>query len=234
MIQKFESFSLFKEDYRNKISNILKGLHGLSNIIHDPKVPRWSFNHRGYSVKIEMIEKSKRGLDLASPFSSRTQIFAFVISTNLISLKRYYSYDQLNDIDYGIEECLDKSEEKYHVQKQLKEDQDRIKKMNVELDDINMEDLEMIFSDLNDLGNIKEFEINRNPNHAHISITFRTTPIGSKSHEKYLNMSLFYKVWGETIKRLESTYDNVEVTVSGGDSDSNGSGYWHLSISVKD
>ena len=227
----FEAFSLFK-DYRDKISNILKGLHGLSNITHDPKVPSWSFNSKGYSVKIiEMSEGSKIN---SLSWKGRTRMFTFVISTNLISLKRNYSYDQLDDIDYGIEECLHKSEEKYHVQTQLKEDQDRIRKMNVELDDINMEDLEMVFDNLKDLGNIKEFEIRRNPNQAHISITFRTNPIGSKHHEKYLNMSLFYKEWSETIKRLESMYDNLEVKVSGGDSDSNGNGYWHLSIFVKD
>lgn len=206
MIKTFESFSLFKKKtskskvvgYKNNLQHAISKYNDLikdnfPDYHYDPERIIWTFEYKGYDIKI---------------YSERPEAnnhFYFDINNTYMSFLPYENTDLVERIDHNIMIY----ENKLKIIEKSKKD-------HKELQEIDKEDLTMIFQDLVDLE-VTNFHIdytyyNRTEYFSSIEINF-TYESKIQSSEDLKLVSNFYKYLSESIARIKSIYDQLNVTV---------------------
>ena len=203
MIKKFEAFSIKNTKLTTRESRIRDFDNLVKSIFPDHQFDServaWSFDYRGYDIVIRNEKTEYLYLNINDFYLAFLE-FDIIEKNNLLKVIE----DYIRVYDYKIE---------------LIEIQ---KKIHKELQEINKEDLEIIFQDLTDIDEVDKFTIDyvgvgKSEYFSSVEINFRYGSASYKSLFRSSNdlrlASNFYKCLGESIERIESLYDQLNISM---------------------
>jgi hypothetical protein len=191
-LKKYEGFSFFKS-LKTRINEILQ--KSFQDVAYNKSELSWSFNIKNNYIFIQIVDQGYDG------FSQNRSIDISVNNRKVISL--------ISDIPKNFIELIHRGIEKYHNNNNYRS---KVEKATKELEnEVDKDDLNMIFSDLRDSGYVDDINITyKSDLGSNIKISFN-----SKINIKdFKSKSEFYSILDTIIIQIKSSYEEFEIEVS--------------------